>query len=445
MHASITAAYLARYRSAAAESPVELLPLTGAQRRFLITRRLTPQSRSDIVPLMFAYPRGTLDLERLARAATAVAAHHPALCGGFATVRGTPVLRAGGPSAEAARIPVAPGGTARAALREALLDWPADGPALRLLVAADPDGEPSADPSGAEELLVVALDHAACDEQSLGVLTAELSAAYEQDEPPAAGPTPQALADYRQAVELQLDAEDAAGGPAAQAYWGRRLGGLTGAGGSAATSTGMLTERLPAAEGAARGAVFPALLDAVGSALHRLHRTEGPSRPETGGGALALGYPWGGRPAGAPAALGCFLNTLVHPATPGPVADLDALADAWWDDLDQAGTPFDEVVRAARTAGAPWSGALDGLLTLDDLHRRPPLVLGGTPGRETPLDGRPLAAPMAVSASHGDDLLVRLAWDRDRFPEADAHAAFDDLLAVLRHHLPARPSPVPQA
>ncbi|MFE4399006.1 hypothetical protein ACFRPV_34755, partial [Kitasatospora sp. NPDC056808] len=60
-------------------------------------------------------------------------------------------------------------------------------------------------------------------------------------------------------------------------------------------------------------------------------------------------------------------------------------------------------------------------------------------------DGRPLAAPMAVSASHGDDLLVRLAWDRDRFPEADAHAAFDDLLAVLRHHLPARPSPAPQA
>ncbi|MFD0407397.1 non-ribosomal peptide synthetase [Kitasatospora sp. NPDC127116] len=440
MHASITAAYLARYRSAAAESPVELFPLTGAQRRFLITRRLAPQSRTDVVPLFFAYPCGTLDLGRLARAAAAVAAHHPALCGGFATVRGTPVLRTGGPSAEAARIAVAPGGTARAALREALADWPADGPALRLLVAADPDGD--------EELLALALDHAACDEQSLGLLTAELGAAYERDEPPADGPDPRALADYRQAVELQLAAEDAAGGPAAQAHWGRRLGGLTGAGGGAATSTGMLTERLPTAGGAARGAVFPALLDAVGSALHRLHgaaRADGAARPETGGGPLALGYPWGGRPAGAPAALGCFLNTLVHPATSGPVADLDALADAWWDDLDQAGTPFDEVVRAARTAGAPWSGALDGLLTMEDLHRRPPLVLGGTPGRETHLDGRPLAAPLAVSASHGDDLLIRLAWDRDRFPEADARAAFGELLAVLRHHLHARPVPVPQA
>ncbi|MBD0669482.1 non-ribosomal peptide synthetase, partial [Streptomyces sp. CBMA156] len=104
MHASITAAYLARYRSAAAESPVELLPLTGAQRRFLITRRLAQQSRTDVVPLFFAYPLGTLDLDRLARAAAAVAARHPALCGGFGTVRGTPVLRTGGPSAEAARI-----------------------------------------------------------------------------------------------------------------------------------------------------------------------------------------------------------------------------------------------------------------------------------------------------------------------------------------------------
>ncbi|WP_051711602.1 hypothetical protein [Streptomyces sp. NRRL S-350] len=427
MHASITAAYLARYRSAAADAPAELLPLTGAQRRFLITRRLAPQTRSDVVPLFFAYPPGTLDRDRLARAAAAVAARHPALCGGFATVRGTPVLRVGGPSTEVARIAVDSGGTAREALRRALLDWPADGPALRLLLAREPDGD--------EELLAVALDHAACDEQSLGALTAELAAAYERDEASAAGPGPQALADYRQAVELQLAAEEAAAGPAAQSHWGRRLGGLTGAGGGAATSTGMLTERLPAAEGAVRGAVFPALLDAVGAAAHRLHRAPGLPWAEAGGGPLALGYPWGGRPAGAPTALGCFLNTLVHPAAPTPAGDLDTLADQWWDDLDHAGTPFDEVVRAARTAGAPWSGALDAMLTLEDLHRRPPLVLGGVPGRETHLAGRPLAAPIAVSASHGDDLLVRLAWDSDRFPEADAHAAFDELLALLRHHL----------
>ncbi|MFH9352387.1 non-ribosomal peptide synthetase [Kitasatospora sp. NPDC017646] len=417
MHASITAAYLARYRAAAAEAPVELLPLTGAQRRFLITRRLAPQTRSDLAPLFFAFPGGTLDLDRLGRAAAAVAAGHPALCGAFATVRGTPVLRTGGPSIEVARVAAAPGG-AGGALREALLDWPLDGPALRLLVAQEPDG--------GEELLALALDHAACDEQSIGALVGELTEAYQRDDPPAPAPGPQAVAAFREAVELQLAAEEAAAGPAARAHWGRRLGALTGAGGGAAKAAGLLSERLPAVGSGARSALFPALLDAAGAAARRLHRTDGP---------LALGYPWGGRPPGAPAVLGCFLNTLVHAVPPRAAADLEALCDDWWDDLDHAGTPFDEVVRAARAAGSPWSGALDAMLTFEDLQRRPTLVLGGVPGREVHLAGRPLAAPLAVSASHGDDLTVHLAWDSERFPAADAEAAFGDLLAVLRRHL----------
>ncbi|MEE1783466.1 non-ribosomal peptide synthetase [Streptomyces sp. SP17BM10] len=412
---SITAAYLARYRAVAAEAPETLLPLTGAQRRFLITRRLTPGGRPEIVPVFFAYPRGTVDLPRLQRAATTVAARHPALCGAFGNVRATPVLRVGGPSAVAARVAVTPGGCAREALREALLDWPADGPALRLLLAEEPDGD--------EELLAVALDHAACDEQSLGAVTAELEAAYAADARPGSGPDEAAVADYREAVERQLAAEDAASTPAAHAHWGRRLGGLTTTKAGPAHSTGMLTERVP---GAVRGSVFPVLLDAAAVAAHHLHATGGP---------LALGYPWGGRPPGAPAALGCFINTLVHPALPGPTPDLEALADGWWDDLDHADTPFDEVVRAARAAGAGWNGAMDGLLTVEDLRRRPPLALAGVPGRETHLTGRPLPVPLAVSASHGDDLLVRLAWDRERFPDATAEAAFEGLLGALRHHL----------
>lgn len=422
---SITAAYLARYRAVAAGAPQSLLPLTGAQRRFLITRRLTPGGRPETVPVFFSYPRGTVDLPRLQRAATTVAARHPALCGAFANVRATPVLRVGGPSAEAARVAVAPGACAREALREALLDWPADGPALRLLVARAPEDD--------EELLAVALDHAACDEQSLGVVTAELEHAYAVDDRPGTGPDEAAVADYREAVERQLAAEDAAATPAAHAHWGGRLAGLTATEAGPAHSTGMLSARVP---GAARGSVFPALLDAVAVAAHRLHRPGGPLGTGPGrSGPLALGYPWGGRPPGAPAALGCFINTLVHPALPGPTQDLEALADGWWDDLDHADTPFDEVVRAARAAGAGWNGALDGLLTLEDLHRRPPLALAGVPGRETHLAGRPLPVPLAVSASHGDDLLVRLAWDRERFPDATAEAAFEGLLGALRHHL----------
>ncbi|WP_328953553.1 non-ribosomal peptide synthetase [Kitasatospora purpeofusca] len=464
MHSSITAAYLTRYRSLASAAgtgsdPAPLLPLTGAQRRFLITRHRDRLARTDIVPLFFAFPRGTVDLPRLRRAALRLAHRHPALRGEFTVLRGTPVLRLGEPSVEVARVPVDPSGPAatgpaatgpaaagaatgaaadgaagaglpdgpaRAALLRALLDWPTDGPALRLLLAAGPQDE--------EELLAVALDHAACDEQSLGLVTEGLGAAYADpdggEDDPGAGRA-EAVESYRAAVEGQLATEARAASEAAQRHWAARLGALADApegtaSAGAARSTGMAVDRLPAVTGAARGGVFPALLDAVAAAAHRL---------DGGDRVLALGYPWGGRPADTAPVLGCFLNTLVHPAPPGPPRPLDALGADWWDDLDHADTPYDEVVRAARSAGASWSGALDGLLTFEDLHRRPPLVLGGAAGREVHLAGRPLAAPIAVSASHGEDLLVRLAWDRERYSDAAAEAAFAALLATLRHHL----------
>ncbi|GAA1406161.1 hypothetical protein GCM10009639_53710 [Kitasatospora putterlickiae] len=428
MHPSITAAYLARYRSLATapDAAGELLPLTGAQRRFLITRRRDPRGRTDVVPLFFAFPRGTVDLARLGRAAVRLADRHPALRGEFTVRRGTPVLRLGEPSVEVARV-VAEPADAPTALRRALLDWPVDGPVLRLLLAAAPDDE--------EELLAVALDHAACDEQSLGLVTDGLAVTYAADGQAAPATTRgEAVEAYRFAVEGQSAAEANAASGAARAHWAARLaalgeppGGARPAG--AAWSTGMVVERLPAVTGAARGGVFPALLDAVAAAVHRLDGD--------GDRVLALGYPWGGRPAGAAPVLGCFLNTLVHPAPPGPPRGLDALGADWWDDLDHADTPYDEVVRAARSAGAGWSGTLDGLLTFEDLHRRPPLVLDGTVGREVHLAGRPLAAPLAVSASHGEDLLVRLAWDRERYPRAAAEEAFAELLATLRRHLGA--------
>ncbi|MFC5664144.1 non-ribosomal peptide synthetase [Kitasatospora misakiensis] len=442
MHSSITAAYLTRYRSLAsaaeaAAAPEVLLPLTGAQRRFLITRHRDRDARTDIVPLFFAFPRGTVDLDRLRRATLRLADRHPALRGAFTVLRGTPVLRLGEPSVELARVPVDPpgpagppdgpsDGPARAALLRALLDWPTDGPVLRLLLAAGPGDE--------EELLAVALDHAACDEQSLGLVTEGLATEYAAPgSTDADAEAATAVEAYRAAVEGQLAAEAKAASEAAHAHWATRLGALADAPEEArpagsARSTGMAVERLPAVTGAARGGVFPALLDAVATAAHRL---------DGGRRVLALGYPWGGRPADAAPVLGCFLNTLVHPAPPGPPRDLDALGGAWWDDLDHADTPYDEVVRAARSAGASWSGGLDGLLTFEDLHRRPPLVLGGVAGREVHLAGRPLAAPLAVSASHGEDLLLRLAWDRERYSDAVAREAFAVLLTTLRHHLGA--------
>ncbi|OKI02643.1 non-ribosomal peptide synthetase [Streptomyces sp. CB02923] len=457
--ASITEQYLARYEKAATgvSDPGGLLPVTGAQRRFLLARRLAPGGRPDVVPLFFAFPRGTVDLERLRAAAGHLAAAHPALRMRPDVLRGAPVQRLGAPEAQVNRVTPRPGESAAAALRRTLPAWAPEGPPLRLFLAAahgDAAHENAAHGNaaahaggpgamGAVEILALVLDHAVCDEQSLGRISADLGAAYEQGLGPGDVPPDRAAAEvagYRDAVRLQLDAEKRASGPAAVAYWARRIapamaeGGAGSAAGRRAAQqasasgtqhprpTGALQARLPIRADDGRATAFPVLLGACGSAARALGGSEAPGRTPL------LGYPWGGRPAAAPPVLGCFLNTVVHPAAAcGP----DDLTTTWWDDLDHADTPFDEVVRAARTATVPWTGRLDGLLTFEDLHRRPPLRLGGVAGREVHIDGRPLQAPFAVSVSYGADLLVRMAWDRDAFPDGLVHDAFTALTAEL--------------
>lgn len=134
-----------------------------------------------------------------------------------------------------------------------------------------------------------------------------------------------------------------------------------------------------------------------------------------------------------------FHQHLVHPAATGP-ARIEDTAAAWWDDLDRAGTPYDEVVRAVRLAGGNWSGTLHGILTFEDLGRRPGLRLAGVTGRETHL-AVPLryAAPVAMAASHGEDLKVRLVWERSGAADDLARDAFGVLLHTLRRHLYALP------
>ncbi|GCD47806.1 non-ribosomal peptide synthetase [Streptomyces paromomycinus] len=449
---NITEQYLARYEKAAAgvSDPAALLPVTGAQRRFLLARRLAPGGRPDVVPLFFAFPRGTIDLERLRAAAGHLAATHPALRTRPDVLRGAPVQRLGAPEAQVNRVTPRPGESAAAALRRTLLAWSAEGPPLRLFLAdAEADTDAEADGSGTHtdgttgpvEILALALDHAVCDEQSLGRISADLGEAYGHGLGPGDVPQDRAaveVAGYREAVRLQLDAEKRASGPDALAYWARRIApALAGSGAHAALGqsaarqtsapaaprpTGALQARLPVRGGDGRATAFPVLLGACGSVARALAEAGAPGRTPL------LGYPWGGRPAAAPPVLGCFLNTVVHPAFAGGPDDLTT---TWWDDLDHADTPFDEVVRAARTATVPWTGQLDGLLTFEDLHRRPPLELDGVAGREVHIDGRPLQAPFAVSVSYGTDLLVRLAWDRDAFPDGLARDAFAALTAEL--------------
>ncbi|HET6859627.1 MAG TPA: non-ribosomal peptide synthetase [Streptomyces sp.] len=429
MHPSITGQYLTRYqRLAAGDEGADLLPVTGAQRRFVLVRSLDPAGRPDTVPLFFAFPHGAVDVERLRAAATHLAAVHPALRSRAHVVRGTPVLRPHRPDVPVVRVRRGPGEDAHTALRRALGSWSADGSPLRLFLA-------EGDVGTAQDVLAVVLDHAACDGQSLARIVEELGAAYRDglgpdDVSPAMVATE--LAAYREAVLLQLDAEHRASSPGALAYWGERLRTVHqrapqpargSAGGVLPTGSADLT--LPAPES---GVSFPALLDACRAAAAVLYGTDQ---------VPPIGYPWGGRPAAAPPVLGCFLNTVVFPAaTESLRPDPDLTATQWWDDLDRADTPFDEVVHAARSAGARWSGQLDGLLTVDDARRRPVLRLGDVPGREVHVDGRPVRGPFAVSAVQGDELRLRMVWDRAVLDDGAAREAFAALCGALRETAP---------
>ncbi|MFG2341261.1 condensation domain-containing protein [Streptomyces yangpuensis] len=424
---SITSQYLARYRRLAGDRSDTLLPVTGAQRRFVLVRSLDPSGRPDLVPMFFAFPRASVDPERLRAAARGLAARHTALRSRVGVVRGTPVLSVpADPDVVVTRPDLLPGESPADAIRRALASWDAQGPAMRLLLVGDEERE--------EDILAVVLDHAACDGRSLARIVDELGAAYDEDDPAALTAPEETHAEltaYRDAVLGQLAAEERAETPEAAAYWADRLRALdTHApaprparvpGG--ARPSGTAQARLPAHDGG--GVSFPGLLDACRSATRELYGTDR---------AVPLGYPWGGRPTGAEPVVGCFLNTLVFPVDTGrgPGPGPEATADAWWDDLDRADVPFDAVVAAVRSAGSRWTGGLDGLLTVDDDTRRPPLKLAGVEGREIHVDGRPVRAPFALSVTQGAEIRLRMVWDRAVLDDGTAHRAFDALTHALR-------------
>ncbi|MFZ3492029.1 condensation domain-containing protein [Streptomyces sp. 5.8] len=452
---TITAQYLDRYRHHVSDrtpregngqAPGFPLPVTGAQRRFLLARLLSAHGRPDLVPLFLVLPRGAVDLARLGSASAYVAARHPVLRTRAAVLGGVPVLRTTAPeepSAYVTRVRGAGGsatGRAGDALRAALAGWQ-PGPPLRLFLAAADDSAPHGD--GEREVLALVLDHAVCDEQSLGVVVGDLAEAYTFGLGPRDLPgshAADALTSYHDAVHQQLDAEHRATTESALSYWVGRLAGapLPGPADVAGPRevSGVLRAALPsgtgsgsaAGSGGGRGQLFPALLGACDRAARVLHGYR-PQDP-----APLLGYPWGGRPPGAEGLVGCFLNTVPY-RVPGPDADPGAAFATWCADLDHAGTPFDDVVRAVRSAGLPWNGGFHALLTYEDRARRPALRLGRAVGSETHIDGRPLQAPLTVAISHGSahgaEPVVRMAWERGPFPGPEAVAAFAALLDAL--------------
>ncbi|MFF6995414.1 condensation domain-containing protein [Streptomyces sp. NPDC008313] len=422
---SITSQYLARYRHLTTDDRSgALLPVTGAQRRFVLVRSLDPSGRPDLVPMFFAFPHDTVDPERLRAAARRLAARHTALRSRPTVVRGTPVLSVGEPDGLVIRPASAPGERPADTLRRALAAWDPEGPPVRLFLVRD-------DEARGEDILAVVLDHAVCDGRSLARIVGELATAYAEDAT-GPGPSPEETeaerVAYREAVLLQLAAEERAEAPEAVAYWADRLRAVRPQAPAPRPDrvpgdtlpSGTAQARLPGHEG---GVPFTGLLDACRSAAHVLY---GPGR------VVPLGYPWGGRPGGAEPVVGCFLNTVVFPAATGHESAPETTADTWWDDLDRADAPFDAVVNAARTAGSDWTGGLDGLLTVDDDSRRTCLDLAGVEGREIHVDGRPVRGPFAVSVTQGAEIRLRMVWDRAVLDDDLAHRAFDALTRTLR-------------
>ncbi|MFF3909859.1 condensation domain-containing protein [Streptomyces sp. NPDC001848] len=401
MHRSITGTYLKHY-SNVHNGADELMPLTGAQRRFHHTRSADPHDRVRILPVFLEFPPGLLSTHRLEQATRSVLLRHPALRGAADTVGGVPVLRIGPvPSGPIVREIVA---SDDAAVWAALDDWPAGRGSLRVLLARD----------DRRDLLAIGFDHLVCDGESTGLVLDDLMSGYQSGVREPDSLAAAELRRYREVVERQLEKEHAASGPEALAHWTSRVRdagpGLWGRdAGEPGGRVSSAWQRV-ALPGSATDRPFPVLLAACHTALARTPGT------------APVAYTWGGHDEAG--VVGCFINTVL--ANPQG----DGVRESWWDDLEFVDTPFDEVVRAARACHASWTGHLDLVLTLIDRTRRPAPVLDGVPARFRYPPGNRMEEPVIVTAVHDrGELSLRIDHDPTIVPGAAATGIADVLRA----------------
>ncbi len=404
MHRSITGTYLKLY-SNVHNGADELMPLTGAQRRFHHTRSADPLDRARILPVFLEFPPGLLSADRLERAARSVLLRHPALRGVADTAGGVPVLRIG-------PVPAGPVVREIAASDDgavwAALDDPAERGSFRVLLARD----------DRRDLLAIGFDHLVCDGESTGLVLDELMSAYQSGARVPDSLAADALRRYRDVVERQLEREHAASGPEALAHWTSRVRdagpGLWRRDAGQPGGPPASTWQRAALPGSAADRPFPVLLTACHTALTRIPGT------------APVAYTWGGHAGEGEGVVGCFINTVL--ANPQG----DGVRESWWEDLEFVDTPFDEVVRAARASHAPWTGHLDLVLTLIDRTRRPAPVLDGVPGRFTYPPGNRSEEPVIVTAVQ-DQGALSLRVDHD--PTIVPGAAATGIADVLRESL----------
>ena len=275
-------------------------PLTPAQERLWFLERLTPGNAAYVMPLALRF-RGGVVPARVEAALTAVLARHPALRAQLVT---GPALRI---------VPAAPvalpamAGDAALVQRLALapFDLSADpaGPLWRAALVMLPDGD---------AVLVLTVHHIIADGISMGVLLHDLATAWSGAAlPPPGAPSYGSLARTRRA---RLDAPEAR---AALAREGERLRGLP-------PLDLPLDRPRPPVRDATGGAVPLSLSPALAAELRRLARQEGTTpfavllagwvallHRLCGQDRLAIGVPVAGRPPGAEATIGLFVDTAV--------------------------------------------------------------------------------------------------------------------------------------
>lgn len=397
MHRSITGTYRKHFALVHNEAD-EVMPLTGAQRRFHHARSSDPHDRVQILPIFLEFPPGLLSVPRLEQAARSVLRRHPALRGAPDVAGGVPVLRID-PLPEGPVLQEISAPDSDRALWHALDNWPVRPASFRVLLAR---GE-------RRDLLAIAFDHLVCDGESTGLVLDELMSGYHS---PASEPDFSAvsgLRHYRETVEQQLATEHEASGPEALEHWRSRVQDAgPGLWGTDSHGPGPCTSVWQRVAVPATDRPFPVLLAACHTALSRIPGT------------APVAYTWGGRD--REGVVGCFINTvLANPRGQG-------VQESWWEDLEFADTPFDEVVRASRAAKAPWSGHLDLVLTLIDRTRRPAPVLDGVSGRFTYPAGNRTHEPVIVTAvQESEELALRIDHDSAIVPAVAADVVGDVL------------------
>ncbi|WP_328609417.1 condensation domain-containing protein [Amycolatopsis sp. NBC_00345] len=401
MHRSITGTYLKHYASVH-KGADELMPLTGAQRRFHHTRSADPRDRVRILPVFLEFPPGLLSAHRLEQATRAVLLRHPVLRGVADTAGGVPVLRIG-PVPEGPLVQEIVASDTDGAVWAALEDWPAGRGSFRVLLARD----------DRRDLLALGFDHLVCDGESTGLVLDELVSSYQTGARVPDSVAAAELRRYREVVERRLAREHEASGPEALAHWTSRVrdagpgrwGRDRDAGEPGGQDSAWLRLALP---GSATDRPFPALLAACHTALARTPGT------------APVAYTWGGHDEAG--VVGCFINTvLANPQGEG-------VRESWWEDLEFVDTPFDEVVRAARAGQASWTGHLDLVLTFIDRTHRPVPVLDGVPGRFRYPPGNRIEDPVIVTAVHDrGEVSLRVDHDPTIVPGAAATGIADGL------------------